>query len=418
MIKVCDAIMGSGKSSAAITYMNEHRNKKFVYITPYLDEAKRIKNACGNLHFAEPNNKLAQYHFKKCEHTAALIRRGRNIATTHQAFERYTTEMLGDIKEKGYTLIIDEAVNVLRQCNEDSGDIQVLIDGGYVEPRGDLYRVTGKEYRGTYFRELFKFLEIRGLIRIKGSSPDTHFFYWILPPELISSFEDVFILTYMFEGQNIYQFLNIYHLSYEHIGVEKVSDTEYRFVEAPGRMPDYVKNLRDKIHILDKPRLNRIGDGRCALSMSWFERGGDDVERLKNNIYNCYKNIWKNTEVKQRMLSTFKDHFNEIKGRGYSKAFVPFNIKATNSYRDKKYLVYAANIFMNVGEKLFYQKNGVKVDEDMYALSIMIQWIWRSAIRDGGEIYIYIPSERMRSLFISWMDGIGRGGAVNGEEAV
>ena len=24
MIKVCDAIMGSGKSSAAITYMNEH----------------------------------------------------------------------------------------------------------------------------------------------------------------------------------------------------------------------------------------------------------------------------------------------------------------------------------------------------------------------------------------------------------
>ena len=27
MIKVCDAIMGTGKSSAAITYMNEHPNE-------------------------------------------------------------------------------------------------------------------------------------------------------------------------------------------------------------------------------------------------------------------------------------------------------------------------------------------------------------------------------------------------------
>ena len=26
MIQVCDAIMGTGKSSAAITYMNEHRS--------------------------------------------------------------------------------------------------------------------------------------------------------------------------------------------------------------------------------------------------------------------------------------------------------------------------------------------------------------------------------------------------------
>ena len=39
MIQVCDAIMGTGKSSAAITYMNEHKEEKFIYITPYLEEA-------------------------------------------------------------------------------------------------------------------------------------------------------------------------------------------------------------------------------------------------------------------------------------------------------------------------------------------------------------------------------------------
>ena len=31
-IKVCDAIMGAGKTEAAITYMNEHKEKKFIYV--------------------------------------------------------------------------------------------------------------------------------------------------------------------------------------------------------------------------------------------------------------------------------------------------------------------------------------------------------------------------------------------------
>ena len=43
-VKVCDAIMGTGKTEAAITYMNEHRGKKFIYITPYLGESNRIKD--------------------------------------------------------------------------------------------------------------------------------------------------------------------------------------------------------------------------------------------------------------------------------------------------------------------------------------------------------------------------------------
>ena len=33
MVRVCDAIMGTGKSSAAITYMNEHPEKRFIYVT-------------------------------------------------------------------------------------------------------------------------------------------------------------------------------------------------------------------------------------------------------------------------------------------------------------------------------------------------------------------------------------------------
>jgi hypothetical protein len=61
---------------------------------------------------------------------------------------------------------------------------------------------------------------------------------------------------------------------------------------------------------------------------------------------------------------------------------------------------------MNTNEKNFYYKNGITPDEDKYALSIMIQWLWRSAIRDGREISVYIPSKRMRTLLKEWISQV------------
>ena len=44
-----------------------------------------------------------------------------------------------------------------------------------------------------------------------------------------------------------------------------------------------------------------------------------------------------------------------------------------------------------------------------YSLSVLIQWIWRSAIRDGEEIWIYIPVQRMRELLEQWIDEVSSG---------
>ena len=58
MIYVCDAIMGSGKFSAAIRFINAHPEKRFIYVAVYLDEAERIKNACPRTRFVEPSEKI------------------------------------------------------------------------------------------------------------------------------------------------------------------------------------------------------------------------------------------------------------------------------------------------------------------------------------------------------------------------
>ena len=401
MIRLCDAIMGSGKSSAAITYMNEHPEKKFIYITPYLEEATRIKKACPKLRFREPKKGLPEYGYTKTGHTIQLMKEGRNIASTHQAFLFYTQEVLDLVREKHYTLIIDEDVSVLDSCDINEGDLELLVRAGYIEAQGDRYVVIDNSYSGEAFAELFRLLQSRELVVFR-SVEGMHFCYWKLPKDLIESFDDVYILTYLAEGQGIRFFMDMSKISYKKIGVERDRNGIYRFSDDTCYIPDYVGSLSQYIHICDHKKLNAIGEDWFALSKSWFAKP-DNEDRLRKHIGNYFKNLNSHLPASKRMWGTYCDNRNGLRGKGYTNAFVVFNERATNQYRDREILVYAANPFMNVGQKLFYQKNGVAIDEDMYALSTMIQWIWRSAIRDGKPIEIYIPSSRMRSLLIQWM---------------
>lgn len=417
MIRVCDAIMGAGKSSAAITYMNEHPNEKFIYITPFLDEAARIKKSCPALHFVEPSNKMDEHKHSKVKHTASLIEQGRNIATTHQSFKRYTDEMLENIHTMGYTLLIDENMDTLEEYSVHPADVDMLIECGYLSVNGEACHTTDKRYTGIAFRELFDNLEARNLLVIKDDDDDDgkpkikKIYCWALQPELLRAFKDVIIMTYLFEGQGLYQMLEMNHMEYEHIGVAVFGsgkNKQYRFDADSKYVPAYVKGIRNKIHILDNPKLNAIGAKKTALSMAWFGKGDSDVKQLKNNIYNCMNNIWRKCPSAEKLWGTYSDMEDKLKGEGYSKQFLTFNSRATNEYSNRTKLVYAVNLFSNVAKKKFFEKHGVKMDDDMYALSTMVQWIWRSAIRDGKEIEIYLPSRRMRELLINWMDKISK----------
>ena len=403
--------MGTGKTEAAITYMNEHRGKKFIYITPYLGESNRIKEGCPELHFVEPSNKLSEYHFRKTEHTAALISEGCNITTTHAAFKNYSTDTLKKVKELGYTLIIDESLDILIESQMKTNDIGGLVATGFLESDGTTYRATDKLYDSGKFEDEMKMFRSRDILCVDGQKGQK-LYYWALPRELLTSFDEVFVLTYLFTGQALCYFMKIYKIPYTYIGVS-LKDGVYRFSDSTDYVPEYTKHIKDLIHIVESPKLNRIGDPPHALSMNWYQRrkAGEDGElkTVKDHIFNCYNNIWRGCKADERMWGTYKSACNKVKGRGYTKSYVVFNERATNSYINKRYLAYAVNLFMNVAERRVYEKFGVEVDQDMYALSTMLQWIWRSAIRRGEEIWLYVPSRRMRTLLKDWMERVQNG---------
>ncbi len=54
-VKIVDMIMGAGKTTSAINYINQADfDEKFLFITPYLNEVDRIRKSCPFKNFKEP----------------------------------------------------------------------------------------------------------------------------------------------------------------------------------------------------------------------------------------------------------------------------------------------------------------------------------------------------------------------------
>ena len=406
-VKVCDALCGSGKTSAAIRMMNERTDCKFIFVTQYLTEVERIKTGCAGRGFVEPESggdmkttKLSSLH--------KLLARGANIATTHALFTSYTDETKKLIQDQGYVLVLDEVVDAISLPEITQGDMEILIKSGSVAEEGGqlvwVYEDYVKDLEGRFREEM---LRARANNFFKYAD---QCYCWVIPPELFTCFEDVYILTYMFHAQPLRNFFEIYEIEYEIIGTRKCG-FGYEFCKREEM--NRVRELRDKIHVLEHSKLNSIGSRRSCLSMSWYLKaaGEDDtveLEQLKKNLTNLFRNIWQ-AKANEIMWTTFKVARERLASRGYGGSFVTYNKRASNEYASRKYLAYCVNNFPRPWEFNFYKERGSDMDSDGYALSILIQWIFRAAIRNNEEIWVYIPSARMRTLLLDWLDKLAEG---------
>ena len=121
-VKVCDMIMGAGKTESAITLMNSDEESRYIFITPYLDEVERIKRSCAVRDFKDPQNKGN----RKLGDLHRLLAERCNIAGTHSLFEMYTTETISLIRDGGYKLILDEVFQVAQNLEISQKDLKML----------------------------------------------------------------------------------------------------------------------------------------------------------------------------------------------------------------------------------------------------------------------------------------------------
>lgn len=405
VVKVCDALCGQGKTMSCIRLMNEDIENKYLFITPYLDEVERIKSGCSSRNFISPEKK-PNSGYSKLQDLHSLLRAGENIASTHALFSIYTEETKELIRDGGYIIIIDEVVDLYQPLEMDGEDVNLLLRNNIVKRQdGNEGSVVweDKDYSGGMFSEIVQMSKARNLIEYDGS-----FFFWTIPIDLFTCFKDAYVLTYMFEYQFLKYYFDIHGIEYRLIGTKRDGRG---FTFCPIEEMDRRVELRGKIHINQSEKLNEIGNDEFSLSSAWYERmsnepGKPEIVEMKNNLYK----VFRGHDARDKMWSCVKRFQPALKGKGYSNGFITYNKRATNEFANRHQLAYCLNVYPITWMKSFLDKNdGVQVDRDMYALSVLIQWMFRSAVRKGEEVWLYIPSRRMRTLLTQWLDNLAEG---------
>ena len=118
-----------------------------------------------------------------------------------------------------------------------------------------------------------------------------------------------------------------------------------------------------------------------------------------NILITCAKAGWyKNGN--ERVAGPFTSGSKLFRGANW----IPNTTRDTNDYIHCFHLIYLYDQHVNPAVARWLEDSTGAFD-DAYAITELIQWVWRSRVRRGEEIILYLPSPRMRRLFEEWLAG-------------
>lgn len=404
VIKIVDDIMGSGKSTWVINHINQNPDKKFLCIVPLLSECERFKEKT-DIDIIDPEK-----WGSKWKNFRWLVENDKNIVTTHSLIKMMDLDMLELLKSKNYVLMIDECLDVLDTYKISKDDLKIIFNEKLVSLDEDGFLVWNEErkpYKGVY-GDIKRLCSFKSLMGFKKENSDelARIIMWNFPVDFFKCFDESYIFTYLWEGSIQKSYFDIHGIKYEKymLDYDRQLIPHCKEIEYEKR-----KNIVDLINIYDG-KFNKIGMkiGKSnPLSKSWYEdkrkKNRSIFSQLKNNTENYFRTVTKTKSI-DNMYTVFKPYCKYVKGEGYTKGFVSCNARGTNEFKNKKSLAYLINFFMSPDIKQFVEHYHIEFDDNLFSLSALLQWIWRSQIRDGKSIDLYIPSERMRELLKIWIN--------------
>lgn len=411
-IIIVDARCGKGKSSCMIDFINRKTAslklldtlQNFIYVSPFLSEGERVMQCCKRFRpFTEPE----QQGKGKLNNLKQLIESGYNIVTTHALFKRIAaSSSLNEVfKGQRYTLIIDEVLPVFEEVKVSQADFNLLLKGNLIAAN-DKGKISWLDpnYMGvhTWFKDLIEEVSVYHIKSKRGK----HFLVKQMLPDIFSFFEQVYVLSYQFEASLMAAYFKFHKLNYRLVGVSQTEATgEYYFTKYCYDREEVKERVKPLVQIVHDQKLNSVGETVYSLSHnSLKEAPTAEIKQIKDHLYNYYYNRVK-AKAPSIMWTTFKDVKEKLEKSPHKRGFIAVNARASNEYRDKTDLAYIANIFVSPSILGYLQANGIKVDRNRYALVELLQWLFRSALRKGERINLYVPSRRMRQLLLDWLDG-------------
>lgn len=409
-IHIVDSVMGTGKTQACIAWMRQHPEQKYLYVAPYLDECKRIQEGAPELNFQQP-----QENKTKSADLLRLLSEEKNITTTHELFSLIKdsdVEYIEYIKKFKYILFLDEELSCIENLSVEPADLEFLLKSNFVQVDQNTKEVrwTNPEDRKSKLTGHYK----EDIQRKPHYLVKDNVLMWLFPLDVLKAFQSVHVLTFMFGSSIMAGYLSKNDVSFDFYHIENGS-----FADGYQRVtPEEKARFKELIEIYEGPFNDnwhgkvRKKDERFLMSQNWFSNKGNSsrINKLRNNAYNFVRNKCK-AHKEDVLWTSYKDYADALTSDKLTSSnsrksnWLAWNTKATNQYADRTVLVYLLNVFPNPLFKNYLENDNFKFNEDDYALSALLQWVWRSAIRNGKKVTIYIPAPRMRQLLTDWLNG-------------
>jgi len=299
MIRIIDAVMGTGKSTWLINEVNAHPEKKYIILTPYRTEVTRFKDALTGPNVIAIDTEET---ISKLQRLKDSIREGKTIVATHKLFTMLSKDGFDMIRAHGdYTLIIDETITLVEENGISQDDFKMLEDMKFLETEAtsiDGLSIARRTDKGSNYTGQHKnFLAAAHGEHVYRVDRATVVF--VTPPEKLKVFESVNILTYLFEGSETDCWLQLHDLDFNHMELRRDTLAGHKLL--PHDLKYSGSEFKPLVTIYDDKKLNDIGvKGRATkepLSHSWFKTTGTmrkkDIDQLRKNTLNFFKNKMK-----------------------------------------------------------------------------------------------------------------------------
>jgi hypothetical protein len=376
--------------------------KKYLIVVPLLSEVDRLIEQ-SEVDLYAPTS----HDSSKTDSLAELIAVGKNVVTTHSLYSR-----LVDLQRKGslddYDIIIDEVLDVVHEAKltrTTRDDIENLyIPNGLItiDPVDSRILPTQKwidiaEKQRTLEDSFYKQAQSGCLFYV-----DRAFFVFAFPKELLVGGKSVTIYTFLAEGSVLVAYLNRLGIEYEHATDEEGLRTFKKHL---------FKNLTvETLHNID----NRV---RFKYSYSWqrntrntpkFRTVATKLKHLygrklkpkgilkEHILLTCRKGLWYSGTQPNGVpiAGPFSDGTGLLKDVNW----VANTTRGTNDYADCSVAIYLHNQFMNQALLRWLHIKDKRAFEDAYALTELIQWLYRTRIRRNQPVTLYMPAPRMREI--------------------
>lgn len=415
-IEVLDKIMGSGKTTTVMDWMKSSPEQLYMFVAPSLDEAEnRIPSYCEELYFQSPSVEL---HDNKSQHLLDLLKSGTNISTTHHLFSNMRDEHLRVIKDKGYIVVVDENVDLVESYDGrvTKKDLELLLrsESLYVDSDnlGQLVWLDEDD-------DSFKYNRLRTKCRanqVFSAKRSNTMLVSLLPLSLIDCAKRFIVITYLFEGSVMNVYLKSKGYKFKPFAEVKLRYTDEQIKVAARRL----------INISTTKSVDAVMGYRQTYS--WYTMSNRGSKEELKDIASAIRSVYRlYPDAVNRVLVTCPKSLIEAPskakgGRSVKHSKVPLQsiwldsgCKGSNTYKDRDVVVYCYSKYPNSAVNYWMVDWEIgRLDYDKFALSEMVQFIWRSCIRDmeldengnligGKPLHLYITNSRMLEIFEKWL---------------